>query len=211
MRISPQDAIRQAIEAAKRQSHTNLPGIVVTYNATTKRADIQPGLNRLVPTDVDGEFSSERLPVIPDVPVVWPAGGGSWFQGDLIPGEGVLLVCCEADPSEFLRRGSVSDPADVRTASLAHAVAIPGLRPDGSVIPASPAAAIGGVLYSAAVAERVNQFILLFKTAMVTAAATPQTGTTIAAAIDTAIGGMLTPAVPGVAGAFGSAALKLGS
>jgi hypothetical protein len=211
VRLSAQDAIRAAIEAGQRQSHTNLPGIVVSYNAATKRADVQPALNRLVPTEIDGEFTSEKLPVIPDVPVMWPAGGGSWFQGDLLPGEGVLLVCCEADPSEYLRRGSVSDPADVRRASLAHAVAIPGLRADGSVIPASPAAAIGGVLYSAAVAERVFQFAQLLITGLNAAAGAPQTGTSLSAIITAALTGMSAPVVPGVAGAFGSAALKLGS
>lgn len=126
--------------------HTALPGIIQSYDAATQRADIVPGLNRILPTR-EGEPVSELMPTLRSVPVVFP-GSGDWFvRWPISAGDEVLLVICERDPARWLQTGERADPIDVRAHHLAHAVAIPGLRsrpgklppPDGE----SPALILG--------------------------------------------------------------------
>lgn len=121
--------------------HTALPGIVQSYDAATQRADIVPGLNRILPTR-EGEPVSELMPTLRAVPVVFP-GSGDWFvRWPISAGDEVLLVICERDPARWLQTGDRSDPIDVRAHHLAHAVAIPGLRSRPGQLPAPSGSAL---------------------------------------------------------------------
>lgn len=176
-----------------------LPGTVVTYNQSANTADVRPGVRRAVPTNVDGETVTEALATVFAARVVWPGGSGGYFAASLSPGDKVLLLCCDDDPSDFLRTGEVSDPGDVRRNRPGHAVCIPGLdvKPDVGLVAAK--AAVGGSSDAAALASVVRaQFAA------------------VAAALDAIAGAVPTPnpyppgGVP-AASAFGSAVLKVGS
>ncbi len=128
--ISIGEAVNDALDARDRRLSKALPGTVVTYNAATKTATVKPGVHRLVPSVSDPDDDEiEELPAIPDVPVCWPVGRGFAITPGigLLPGDPVLLVCCDRDISGWLRTGTPSDPDDARLHSWGSAVAIPGL------------------------------------------------------------------------------------
>lgn len=103
------------------------PGKVVSYNATTQTADVQP---MWLDTERDGEDDTKEtfeLPVLPAVPVVWPRGGGFFCAFPLAAGDGVLLVFADRDMGAWRDSGQVSDPGDDSLHDLGGAVAYPGL------------------------------------------------------------------------------------
>lgn len=126
------DVIRQALDLGLSQTYVAIPGKVVSYNHSTGRADVKPGVTRREPASAPGaEDTYAALPEIPSVPVLWLGGGSFGAHAPLAAGDKVLLLCCDGDPFPFLRTGEISDPQDVREHDLAHAVAIPVFRVPG--------------------------------------------------------------------------------
>lgn len=102
--------------------HTALPAIVKSYDATKQTCDATPAVKRAI----DEEF--ETLPVIPNVPVAWPAGGGYLLHFPLTAGDTVMLVFSEVAWSKFRGTGVVSEPDDLRRHSLSYPIAFPFAR-----------------------------------------------------------------------------------
>ncbi len=120
-----------------------LPGVVVSYDATSKTCSVQPAVHLLVPTEADpDEDYVEELPVLLDVPVAWPRAQGYSLVGSLSPGDSVLLVACDRDISGWRRSGKASEPDTAQVHSWSSAIAIPGLQPDsgGFATPSDKAA-----------------------------------------------------------------------
>ncbi len=83
----------------------------------------------------DGEaVAFETLPVIPNVPVVWPRGGGFFVTFPIAAGDHVLLIFSERSFAEWRATGAIGDAADTRAHSLSYPFAIPGVAPDASPI-----------------------------------------------------------------------------
>lgn len=178
------DVIRSATADAVRDAAVALPGIVVSYNAVTETATIKPAISRLVQTeDEPEEDEPEELPAIPDVKIIWYRARGISIappisSPGLLPGDPVLLVCCDRDISSWMQSGAVSEPDDYRSHSWGNAVAFPGLTPTANPFPApadaaalaSKVDAIGRYLATAVAATTpaetmaaVNLILLAFK------------------------------------------------
>lgn len=125
--------IRGAIEAHALELHTAMPGKVLSYDAAAQTADVQPVLRRPM-RDVDGERVVEDLPVIPNVPVMFPRTAGAFISLPVAAGDYVLLVLCEGSIDAWRATGEVSDPGDERRHNLSHAVAIPGVFPQAGAL-----------------------------------------------------------------------------
>lgn len=138
------------LDERERSMSKALPGTVVTYDSATKTCTVRPGVHRLVMSADDfDEDEIEELPAIPNVPVMWPQGRGFAFTPTigLLPGDPVLLICCDRDISGWLTTGVPSEPDDSRSHSWSSAVAIPGLVPATYVnVPADAAALASRVL-----------------------------------------------------------------
>ena len=114
-----------------------LPASVQSYDPTTQRADVQPLIQ-------DGYYDStntrivERLPVITDVPIVFPGSGGFRVTFPVAAGDVVLLVFSSSSLDRWLASsGAEVDPVDDRRHHISDAIAIPGLRaaPLGNATP----------------------------------------------------------------------------
>ena len=124
------EALRRILDSQAAETHTALPGIVRSYDASKQTADIEPALLRPLPAlDEDSEDPRERLPIIPSVPIAWPRAGGFFLHFPLAPGDSVLLVFSELDMNAWRQSGAVSDPGMGQRHGLSGAVAIPGLYP----------------------------------------------------------------------------------
>lgn len=126
---SLEEVLRMATHQALFEVHTALPGKVEKYDEKTQKADVKPLLKRTVIND-DGTELSESLPVISDVPVLFPRAGGFFISFPVQPGDFVLLVFCERSIDKFTAgTGGEVDPVDLRMHDLSDAVALPAFYP----------------------------------------------------------------------------------
>lgn len=122
---TPAEVLEAVLEGFSRDFHVSLPGQVEVANGDGT-VDVQPLLKRTI-RNADGEKETERLPVIPAVPVVWPCAGGYRMRAPLAKGDTVLLVFCDRDPAAWRALDTVADPGDEGLHGLSGAVAIPGV------------------------------------------------------------------------------------
>jgi hypothetical protein len=125
--------------------HVAMPGRVQTYDAAKQVADVVPCVRGTIP-DSDGNVILEDLPVIPNVPVAWPRGGGFYLHFPLAVGDHVWLVFNSSAIAQWRATGEVSEPGDLRRSSLSYPFAIPAAAPDKQAFtdaPASGEAVIG--------------------------------------------------------------------
>ncbi len=113
--VSWPEVIHAAIEHALDGVHTSIPAKVKNYFPLLQQVSVEPA--------IDG------MPVLEDVPVLWPRGGGMLLHLPLTAGDFVLLTFCEADFSPWRLSGSAMAPAMLKRHGL-YAYAQPGAAPD---------------------------------------------------------------------------------
>lgn len=102
--------------------HTCLPGRIEKYDHVKQKAEVKPLLRKHY---VDGEV--KELPLIANVPVLWPRTADFVLSAPLVKGDGVLLLFAERSLDEWLSEGGLATPQYRRKFDLSDAVAIPGL------------------------------------------------------------------------------------
>jgi hypothetical protein len=120
-----QALLKNAIESRLTDLHVALPGIVQTYDAAKQTADVQPALQKKY---ADGAVTN--LPLISNVPVMFPRSSVGHLHFPLKRGDQVLLVFVERSVDIFRQKGGVVDPEDFRKHHLSDAIALPGFYPD---------------------------------------------------------------------------------
>jgi hypothetical protein len=140
MPLNPElgEVVEALIAAHLLELHTAIPGAIKSYDAAKQTAEVIIQVRSAVPAE-DGSIVAETPPVIPNVPVQWPRGGGYALHFPLKPGDHVLLVFNEAAIGHWRASGQVADPGDLRRHSISYPVAIPGISPDASPIADAPA------------------------------------------------------------------------
>lgn len=118
------------IDAAKRRLllHTSMPGHIVSYDAATQRATVQPALMIVR----KGERAVHRPPIV-DAPVFHPAGGGFISHFPLIKGDPVWLVFSERGIQTWKQNiAGEAMPDRGHFFNEGDAVVFHGLRPSAS-------------------------------------------------------------------------------
>lgn len=118
------DAMRQAIQFQLYDVHTALPGQVISYDYSTQKASIQPCLKK---SYLDG--TTQEMPILNNVPVVFPKAGGASLTFPVMPGDNCLLLFIERSTDLWKSVGGIVAPNDPRKFDLSDAVAIMGLMP----------------------------------------------------------------------------------
>ncbi len=131
------DVAQAAFDFRLQNVHVALPARVERFDSDKQVADVQPLL--LVPLiDEDGTETTERLPVIPNVPVIFPRGSGFHLVFPLAVGDNVMVVFCERSLDLWKSRGGEVNPVEQTMHSLKGAVCYPGLYPNTSPVPSFP-------------------------------------------------------------------------
>ena len=104
--------------------NTALPGIVQSYDPDTRRASILPGVKTVMQ---DGTSASK--PMLHDVPVVMPSGGGYSLTLPLAEGDPVLVVFCQRGIGEFKKTLEEAEPTLAGLFPWGGAIAIAGIAP----------------------------------------------------------------------------------
>ena len=100
---------------------TSMPGVVTSFDGRN-RVSVQPAIQILV------EDELQTLPVIEDVPVLYPGGGGFKITWPISEGDECLLVFAQRDISNWKTQGDVVAPYSSRRFDKADAIAIVGLE-----------------------------------------------------------------------------------
>ena len=117
---------------ARGQIHTCMPGTVTAFtDRGTPQVSVRPGFKRLK----EGADVAEDLPIIENVPVVYPGGSDYMIVFDLPVDSPVLLVFTERSIGSWMQQGGSADPALDHMFDLSDAIAIPGLIPHPSELP----------------------------------------------------------------------------
>lgn len=112
--------LRFVMEQMVKGLYTAMPGIIESYDPTTKRARVRPAIKLLL---TDG--STVSRPTVVNVPVLQPSGGGFVINLPVKKGDAVLCVFSQRGLSNFKQKYSESNP-DEALLDLKDAVAIPG-------------------------------------------------------------------------------------
>lgn len=124
---SEQELISRAITSRLLDVHTSLPGAVVSYDNASQTVSVKPLVDRAIKLR-GKKLKTESLPILENVPVLFPRGGGFALTFPLLPGDGVTLVFSEAAWYAW-REILTSEPGDLRRFSISYPVAIPGFAP----------------------------------------------------------------------------------
>jgi hypothetical protein len=124
-KITFTNAIRTAIRSLlSDELHTCLPGeITKIIDYKKKKVSVKPLIKK---TYLDGTVL--ELPIIENVPVVYPDTGEALLKLPLIVGAKVLLMFSERSLDNWLSSGNDSTPGNSNKFALSDAVAILGLN-----------------------------------------------------------------------------------
>jgi hypothetical protein len=121
------EAVRIALDARQAGMHTSQPGVVVSVDPVKQTMAVQPATKALV-RKPDGSSEYVNLPVIPDVPVMFPHGGGFSMTWPIKPGDEVLLMHTSRSIDSWYQSGGVQQPFDLRMHDLTDCFAMLGAR-----------------------------------------------------------------------------------
>ncbi|EMF7563557.1 translation initiation factor IF-2 [Serratia marcescens] len=118
-----------------------LPGIIQSFDPETVTCVVQPAVKGYESDDA-GKKSSLSLPLLVDIPVIFPRGGGVTLTFPVKAGDECLLVFADRCIDFWWQNGGVQEPVDGRMHDLSDAFAIVG--------PQSQSQKISGISSSAA-------------------------------------------------------------
>jgi len=131
MTLSVTDAVRAAVLYQIGGMNTAMPGQIVDYDYSTQKATIQPVLNKVY---TNGDIV--QMPILNNVPVMFPRAGGASLTFPVVKGDTCLLVFSSRSLDNWKESGGIVSPEDPRKFDLSDAVAIVGLYPFSEVSPA---------------------------------------------------------------------------
>lgn len=102
-----------------------MPGIIKSYNAQTVTCTVQPAIMGMK-QDAQGNFSSVKMPLLVDVPVVFPRGGGVSLTFPVKAEDECLVIFADRCIDFWWQSGDVQLPVDPRQHDLSDAFAIVG-------------------------------------------------------------------------------------
>lgn len=136
----PMVALQIAIQSGLAGAWTALPGIVQSFDPDAVTVTVQPAIQGVV-TRPDGSTVAVNLPLLPDVPVMFPRGGGATLTFPVKDGDECLVVFSSRCIDAWWQSGGVQIPMESRMHDLSDGFALVG--------PMSQARKISGISTSA--------------------------------------------------------------
>ncbi len=126
----PQEAIRAAWDGFRANIWTALPGIIQSFNAQALTVVVQPAIQGVVSTlDPDTATYTPQfvnLPLLVDVPVVFPRGGNCTLTFPVEGGDECLVIFASRAIDAWWQMGAVQPPLEPRVHDLSDGFAIVG-------------------------------------------------------------------------------------
>ena len=143
----PHEVLEAHIDGMALDLHTGMPGRIESYDATKGLVSVLPLIKRRYVVDnAEGEHVEqiEEYPVIPNVPIAWPRGGGFVLTFPLAVGDPCWLMFSERSLDKYLDSDGATgvDPEDARHHHLSDAVCYPGMQTPGDPVSGASATAV---------------------------------------------------------------------
>jgi hypothetical protein len=125
MKLVFSDILTNAFAGHLDDVHIALPGLITSYDYKTKKAQVQPTIKKVF---VDGVKVS--MPIISDVPVLWPGTSQGVLHFEIKAGtDPCLIIFSERSLENWLSSEptQILEPGDPRQFHLSDAICIPGL------------------------------------------------------------------------------------
>ena len=119
----PEESLRLAMESQQAQIWTALPGVVAAVNLAAQTLSVQPTVQGSVASP-NGAKQLVNLPLLVDVPIVWPRAGGFALTFPIAAGDEVLVVFASRCIDSWWQSGGVGAPAEARMHDLSDGFAI---------------------------------------------------------------------------------------
>lgn len=116
------DALAKSVFSMMRVS---MPGIIESFDPDTVTCVVRPAIMGSVQDEV-GNHTSKELPLLMDVPVVFPRGGGCTITFPVKAGDECLVVFSDRCIDFWWQNGGVQEPVDPRQHDLSDAFAFVG-------------------------------------------------------------------------------------
>jgi hypothetical protein len=125
-RIQSQDEFyRQMLENFGSGLRVSMPGIISDFDPITQTATVQPALREKINTD--GTYNWINLPLLLDVPICLPRGGGYAITVPIKPGDECLVIFNDMCIDAWFSNGDIQNQIEKRRHDLSDAVCIPGI------------------------------------------------------------------------------------
>lgn len=115
-------AVENVVNGLLETVHTAIPGEIVTYDGVS--ATVRPLLKK-----VWADGSTDKMPEIQGVPVVFLGNNRGGLIFDLLPGDTGIIHFSERDFTNWLLTGNVGNQGSAVKFDYNDAVFVPGLRP----------------------------------------------------------------------------------
>ncbi|HHJ4449426.1 Gp138 family membrane-puncturing spike protein [Raoultella planticola] len=109
----------------KEQIRVALPGIIQSFDPGAVTAVVQPAI-RYIERDNDGNKVTQDYPLLVDVPVVFPRGGGCTLTFPVKAGDECLVIFADRCIDFWWQSGGIQEPVDGRMHDLSDAFCIVG-------------------------------------------------------------------------------------
>ncbi|MCW7764588.1 phage baseplate assembly protein V [Photorhabdus luminescens] len=105
--------------------YVSLPCIIQSFDADAVTVTAQPAIRWKI-RKKDGELESVSLPLLVDVPIIFPRGGGVTLTFPVKAGDECLVVFADRCIDYWWQSGGVQEPVDPRQHNLSDGFAIVG-------------------------------------------------------------------------------------
>ncbi|HGJ5866323.1 MAG TPA: Gp138 family membrane-puncturing spike protein [Arsenophonus nasoniae] len=123
----PQQLLEVFRHAISSQLRVAMPGIVQSFDANKVTCVVQPAIKGTL-TDSQGNVKSVNLPLLVDVPVVFPRGGGVTMTFPIKSGDECLVVFADRCIDFWWQNGGIQEAIDPRQHDLSDAFAFIGVQ-----------------------------------------------------------------------------------
>lgn len=137
---SKEQADAQLAQAIMSAIRVSMPGIIQSFDPDAVTAVVQPAIKG-AEQDESGAEVSVNLPLLVDVPVIFPRGGGCTLTFPVKAGDECLVIFADRCIDFWWQSGGIQEPVDERMHDLSDAFCIVG--------PQSQAKKISGISTSA--------------------------------------------------------------
>lgn len=122
-----EEAMRLVLDGRQSTIWTALPGIIQSADLAAMTCEVQPAIQGQV-EDENGKVQLVNLPILVDVPICFPSGGGFLITMPIAEGDEVLVVMASRCIDAWWQQGGVQRPMEARMHDLSDGFAIPGPR-----------------------------------------------------------------------------------
>lgn len=129
----PETSLKIALNGRQASIWTALPCIVNSVNFSQMTIEAQPTIQGQIENE-DGTFTYVNLPLLLDVPIVFPSAGGFTITLPIQVGDEVLVIFSSRCIDSWWQSGGIQKPMEARMHDLSDAFCIPGPKSIPNVI-----------------------------------------------------------------------------